>query len=228
MPVFGGKRDLVFPAETEERIKIRALNLCQEHLRKVLDLTRKVPQMIDCFISKDLAKAKQIYNEITLGEAEADNMRRLISRELAQMGAILISREDFLRFSNLTGEIADFAEGLAYRLFKIMENNWHVPANLKEELLKLSEAVLETVIKLREVVLVLSYGSSKALEKASEVEVAERAVDELYRALDMKLLNSKLELPALLLLRDIVQLLEDSADKAEDAADAARALAFIM
>jgi len=219
---------LVLPAETEERIKIRALNLCQEHLRKVLDLTRKVPQMIDCFINKDVAKAKQIYNEITLGEAEADNMRRLISRELAQMGAILISREDFLRFANLTGEIADFAEGLAYRLFKIMENNWHVPTNLKEELLKLSEAVLETVIKLREVVLVLSYGSSKALERASEVEVAERTVDELYRALDMKLLNSKLELPALLLLRDIVQLLEDSADKAEDAADAARALAFIM
>jgi len=219
---------LVLPAETEERIKIRALNLCQEHLRKVLDLTRKVPQMIDCFIKKDAAKAKQIYNEITLGEAEADNMRRLISRELAQMGAILISREDFLRFANLTGEIADFAEGLAYRLFKIMENNWHVPTNLKEELLKLSEAVLDTVIKLREVVLVLSYGSSKALERASEVEVAERTVDELYRALDMKLLNSKLELPALLLLRDIVQLLEDSADKAEDAADAARALAFIM
>lgn len=219
---------MVLPAETEERIKIRALNLCQEHLRKVLDLTRKVPQMIDCFINKDVAKAKQIYNEITLGEAEADNMRRLISRELAQMGAILISREDFLRFANLTGEIADFAEGLAYRLFKIMENNWHVPTNLKEELLKLSEAVLETVIKLREVVLVLSYGSSKALERASEVEVAERTVDELYRALDMKLLNSKLELPALLLLRDIVQLLEDSADKAEDAADAARALAFIM
>jgi len=218
----------VLPAETEERIKIRALNLCQEHLRKVLDLTRKVPQMIDCFIKKDAAKAKQIYNEITLGEAEADNMRRLISRELAQMGAILISREDFLRFANLTGEIADFAEGLAYRLFKIMENNWHVPTNLKEELLKLSEAVLDTVIKLREVVLVLSYGSSKALERASEVEVAERTVDELYRALDMKLLNSKLELPALLLLRDIVQLLEDSADKAEDAADAARALAFIM
>jgi predicted phosphate transport protein (TIGR00153 family) len=218
----------VLPAETEERIKIRALNLCQEHLRKVLDLTRKVPQMIDCFINKDAAKAKQIYNEITLGEAEADNMRRLISRELAQMGAILISREDFLRFANLTGEIADFAEGLAYRLFKIMENNWHVPTNLKEELLKLSEAVLDTVIKLKEVVLVLSYGSSKALERASEVEVAERTVDELYRALDMKLLNSKLELPALLLLRDIVQLLEDSADKAEDAADAARALAFIM
>lgn len=221
-------RGLVLPAETEERVKLRALNLCQEHLRKVLDLARKIPQMIECFVANDKAKARQIYNEITLGEAEVDNIRRLISKELAEIGAILLSREDFLRFANLTGEIADFAEGLAFRLLKIMEHNWNVAADIKNDLLKLSEAVFETVIKLREVMLVLSYGSSKALEKASEVEVAEQTVDELYRTLDMKLLNSKLELPALLLLRDVIQLLEDSADKAEDAADAARILSFIM
>jgi uncharacterized protein Yka (UPF0111/DUF47 family) len=32
----------------------------------------------------------------------------------------------------------------------------------------------------------------------------------------------------LILLRDVLQLLEDSADKAEDAADAARILSFMM
>jgi uncharacterized protein Yka (UPF0111/DUF47 family) len=41
-------------------------------------------------------------------------------------------------------------------------------------------------------------------------------------------LNSKLDVPAMLLLRDVLQLLENSADKAEDAADAARMLSFIM
>jgi uncharacterized protein Yka (UPF0111/DUF47 family) len=66
------------------------------------------------------------------------------------------------------------------------------------------------------------------MEKAKEVEIAERAVDELYRELEIKLLNSKLDFPALILLRDVLQLLEDSADKAEDAADAARILSFIM
>jgi uncharacterized protein Yka (UPF0111/DUF47 family) len=94
--------------------------------------------------------------------------------------------------------------------------------------LKLSEASLEAVLKLRETMMVLAYGSEKAMEKASEVESAERVVDELYRTLEIKLLNSKLEIPALILLRDILQLLEDAADKAEDAADAARVLSFIM
>ena len=219
---------MVLPAETEERVKRRALSVCQEHLRKVLDLTRKVPQIIECFIKNDKAKAKQIYNEIRMDEEDVDNARRLVSRELAEIGAILLSREDFLRFTNLAGEIADFSEGIAFRILEIMEHNWNVPTEIKKDLLKLSEATLETVLKLRETMMVLAYGSEKAMEKASEVESAERVVDELYRTLEIKLLNSKLEIPALILLRDILQLLEDSADKAEDAADAARVLSFIM
>ncbi|MEM3770109.1 MAG: DUF47 family protein [Candidatus Bathyarchaeia archaeon] len=225
---FAAGRNLVLPAETEERVKRRALSVCQEHLRKVLDLIRKVPQMIECFIKNDKARAKQIYNEIRMGEEDVDNARRLVSRELAEIGAILLSREDFLRFTNLAGEIADFSEGIAFRILEIMEHNWNVPTEIKKDLLKLSEASLEAVLKLREMMMVLAYGSEKAMGKASEVESAERVVDELYRTLEIKLLNSKLEIPALILLRDVLQLLEDSADKAEDAADAARVLSFIM
>jgi len=219
---------LVLPAETEERVKRRALSVCQDHLRKVLDLTRKVPQMMDCFLRNEKERARQLFTEIRSGEEDVDKARRLVSQELAEIGAILFSREDFLRFTNLTSEIADFSEGIAFRLVEIMEHNWNVPVDIKKDLLKLSEAVLEAVLRLRETAMVLSYGSVKAMEKAKDVEVAERAVDELYRELEIKLLNSKLDFPTLILLRDVLQLLEDSADKAEDAADAARILSFIM
>lgn len=219
---------MVLPTETEERVKRRALSVCQDHLRKVLELTRKVPQIIDCFIRNDKEKARQLFTEIRGGEDEVDKARRLVSQELAEIGAILLSREDFLRFTNLTSEIADFSEGIAFRLVEIMEHNWNIPMDIKKDLLKLSEAVFEAVLKLRETAMVLSYGSTKAMEKAKDVEVAERVVDELYRELEIKLLNSKLDFPALILLRDVLQLLEDSADKAEDAADAARILSFIL
>jgi uncharacterized protein Yka (UPF0111/DUF47 family) len=89
-------------------------------------------------------------------------------------------------------------------------------------------AVLDTVLKLRETMMVLNYGSQKTLEKAKDVEIAERIVDDQYRALTIKVLNGKLDVPVLLLLRDILQMFENSADKAEDAADAARMLSFIM
>jgi uncharacterized protein Yka (UPF0111/DUF47 family) len=93
---------------------------------------------------------------------------------------------------------------------------------------KLSEGMFETVVKLRETILALNYNSRQALEKAGEVEVAERIVDDLYRELEIEILNSNIEIPVLLLLRDITQLLEAITDKAQDASDAACVLAFTI
>ena len=219
---------MVLPAETEQRVKRRALTACQDNLRKVVDVTRKIPQLAEQFLNGDKDQARQLFSEIRVGEEEVLKARRLVSQELAEIGAILISREDFLRFTNLSSEIADFSEGIAFYIIEIMEHNWKVPDDIKKELLKLSEAVFEGVLKLRETMMVLSYGPQKTLEKAKDVEIAERTVDDIYRALQIKVLSSKLDIPVLLLLRDVLQLLENSADKAEDAADVVRTLSFIM
>jgi uncharacterized protein Yka (UPF0111/DUF47 family) len=219
---------LVLPAETEERVKRRALNACSDNLRKVVDVSRKIPQLAECFASGDKENARRLLSEIRTGEEEVVKARRMVSQELAEIGAILISREDFLRFTNLSSEVADFSEGIAFYLVEIMEHNWVIPTEIKKDLLKLSLAVLEAVLKLRETMMVLNYGSQKTQERAKDVEIAERIVDDQYRTLSIKVLSSKLDVPVLLLLRDILQMLENSADKAEDAADAARMLSMVM
>lgn len=218
----------MLPAETEERVKRKALTACQDNLRKVLEVTRKTPQIAEAFSRGDKESAQRLFSEIKRGEEEVIKARQMVSQELAEIGAILISREDFLRFANLTSEIADFSEGIAFYLVEIMEHNWSVPADIRKDLQKLADAVLDTVLKLRETMMILSYGSQKTLEKAKDVETAERIVDDLYRALAIKILSSKIDLPALFIMRDVLQLLENSADKAEDAADAARVLSFTM
>ena len=222
------KTGLTLPAETEERVKRRALNACQDNLRKVVDVSRKIPQLVEFFASGDKETARKLLSEVRTGEEEVIKARRMVSQELAEIGAILIAREDFLRFTNLSSEIADFSEGIAYYLVEIMEHNWIISPDIKKDLLKLSLAVLDSVLKLRETMMVLNYGSQKTLERAKDVEIAERIVDEQYRALTIKVLSGKLDVPVLMLLRDVLQLLENSADKAEDAADAARMVSFIM
>jgi uncharacterized protein len=226
--VIDGGISLVLPAETEERVKRRALNACQDNLRKVVDVSRKIPQLVEFFASGDKENARRLFSEIKTGEEEVIKSRRMVSQELAEIGAILIAREDFLRFTNLSSEIADFSEGIAYYLVEIMEHSWVISPDVKKDLLKLSLAVLDSVLKLRETMMVLNYGPQKTLERAKDVEIAERIVDDNFRALTIKVLSSKFEVPVLLLLRDVLQLLENSADKAEDAADAASTISFIM
>jgi uncharacterized protein Yka (UPF0111/DUF47 family) len=219
---------LVLPAETEERVKRRALNACSDNLRKVVDVSRKVPQIVEYFVNGDKENAKKLLTEIRAEQEGVVTSRRMVSQELAEIGAILISREDFLRFTNLSSEIGDFSEGIAFYLTEIMEHNWTVSKDIKDDLVKLASAVLDAVLKLRETMMVLNYGSQKTLERAKDVEIAERIVDDLYRMLVIKVLSSKLDTPVLFLLRDILQMLENAADKAEDAADTARMLSMVM
>jgi len=219
---------MVFPVETEERVKRKALDVSRDHLREVVDISRKISQLVSVFVNGDKKLAQELFSDIKKAQNGVDVARRNVSRELAEIGAILMSREDFLRFTNLTSDIADYCEGIAFRLLQIMERGWNVPKQIKEDLIRLSDAVFDTIFKLRETVMTLNYGTAKALEKAREVDAAERVVDDIYRQLEVDVIDSRMEFPPMFLLWTVVQHLEDAADKAKAASDAARILALTI
>jgi len=219
---------MVFPVETEERVKRKALDVSRDHLREVVDISRKISQLISSFVDGDKVSARELFDGIKKHQNNVDIAQRNVSRELAEIGAILMSREDFLRFTNLSSDIADYCEGIAFRLLQIMERGWKVPKQIKEDLVKLSDAVFDTISKLRETAMTLNYGTAKALEKAREVDAAERIVDDIYRQLEVDIIDSKMEFPPMFLLWTVVQHLEDAADKAKDASDVARILALTI
>ncbi|MEJ2125959.1 MAG: DUF47 family protein [Candidatus Bathyarchaeota archaeon] len=219
---------MVFPVETEERVKRKALDVSRDHLREIIDVARKISQLMASFVSGDKDSVKQLYQDIKTHQNNVDVAQRNVARELAEIGAILVSREDFLRFTNLTGNIAGYCEGVAFRLLQIMDKGWKVPNQIKDDLSKLSDAVFDTIFKLRETAMTLNYGTNKAMEKAREVDTAERIVDDLYRQLEITLIDSKMDFPLMLLLWTVVQNLEEAADKAKAASDAASILALTI
>jgi predicted phosphate transport protein (TIGR00153 family) len=219
---------LVFPIEAEHRAKRRALRLCKDHLRKVADVYRSSTRLIDAFLKNDKPSLRILYQEVQKLGDEIDDSKRAVAQELVEIGAILLNREDFLRFTDVSSEIADLCKGIAFRISEMVEREWDVPLDLKKGATDLASAVYETVSKLRDTFLMLNYGSPRVLEGARDVEIAERNVDNLYRELEINILESNMNVPTLLLMRDVIQLLEDIADKIEDASDATRMLAFAI
>jgi len=193
-----------------------------------MNIYRKTVQIMDAYLKNDKSSLQQLYKEVQdLGD-EVDDSKRAVAQELVEIGTILISREDFLRFTDVTSEISDFCKGIAFRIYQMVEKGYEVPLNLLQGIVDLAVAVSDTASMLRDTFLMLNYGSPKVLEKAKDVEIAERKVDDRYRSLEIAILESKLDIQTLLLMRDIIQLLEDTADKIEDASDAARILAFAL
>jgi predicted phosphate transport protein (TIGR00153 family) len=218
---------MVFPAEATLRLRRRSLQVCQELMRVVVDTVRETVVQTGAFQKGDLKAVEQAYANITQLKEKAMEAKRGLTNELIEAGAILLSREDFLRLAAPVTEMADLAEGVSYRLKELASRKAKVPKEVSSDLVNLADAVLNSALRLREVIISLSYDSSKVEELAKNVESSERIVDTLYRSTETRIVFfDKIDIPVVIVLRDVANLLEEIADKTEDAADSARILAL--
>lgn len=217
---------MAFPRETEEQIRRTVLEICQDQIRRVLDVVRELTNMVSDFVEKTYEEMPNHLEQIKTLKSEAAEHKRILLRELAESGMLLLNREDFLRLAVQLAEIVDFSEGAAYRLTYITERKLEVANELRKYLFNMSKNVLKTVTNLRETVLSLAYSRTRAIDMAKNVEIAEYAVDEIFREIEVMILDAGMNMRTTLILRDLAQFLEDIADKAEDAIDSTRILAL--
>ena len=217
---------MVFPAETSKQLRRRAIDICQDHARKVLDGSRELPLLLDAYSREDRKAIEEHNTKIQKIEEEANMLKRALMTELTEAGAILLSREDFLRMVAASNEIVDSCELIAFRISQLNNLNWKAKEEIIDDLIKLSEASLNVITRLRETIHSLSFSAHRTSELARNVDSAEDIVDVLYRKVDLKIISSRMKVPMIFILRDIAFSLETMADRAEDVADAARILSL--
>jgi len=215
---------MVFRVTMGNRTLRGLIAICQDYTREVVELFRKVVSMLE-----DLAKEERSSIKVKLKEVEALHRRsseieRSLIKELNDVGELLANREDFFRLTDKLGEMADYMEGLGVIIGDAAEIGGKVPSRVKEGVVKLSEVTLQALLKFRESLLALGESSPRTLDLAKQVEELEREVDALHRKIDLEVITSKVELPLILLLRDIIQYLENTTDKIEEAAELVRIL----
>lgn len=217
---------MTFPMETEANIKRRMLDLCQIHARNVVEITRQVVVLVDNVTEGKPKLAKENYANILKTIAENEKNKATFLVEVASVGSLLISREDFLRMLFRLGEIADYCEAIGDRLIAVTELKWKLDHKKLQAISNLMSLVLKEISKLRETIHSLSFDPDKAMETAKSVEELERQVDAESRKLDLELLGSKLPLQTMLFLRSIAERAERIADIGVDVVDHIRVLAL--
>ncbi len=220
---------LYMARERVEDYRSRLLSLVQDQIRHVLDLLRKTLLMLEAANrDEDLKKLEEIYSQVLKTDEAEKEARRLVEKEVSEIGAILTNREDFIRLVNSIDKIADTAEGVAFRILGLAKARMKINKDILNSMSKLGEVVLQTVTKLREALLAVTLNSDTFMQKTKETEDSERQVDELYRNLDLVILQSDMKVGQLLLVREIVSMLEDIADRAEESAETLRVLSFVI
>jgi uncharacterized protein Yka (UPF0111/DUF47 family) len=215
----------LFSGEAEIQARRKTLAVLQDEVRRVLDASRELVQLYNALGKNDATGIQSSSERIRKAEEDTEQLRRMLTRELAEIGTMIINREDFLRTAYNVEEMSGHIAGVAFKLsqtkFATLKK-----AGIVDELRDLIDMSVESVQRLNEVVRALAINPIHAIDLSNSVQKLERQVDDKYRALLSKIMNQVDGVKELLLLKDTVQGIEDLVDNCLSATDSITILAL--
>ncbi len=219
-----------------ERRKQRSLaeeNL-NEQLLGMIRTVRKPVTMVHDLAAKMIegndSELKQLYDEIKNAKENIENMKEDVLTYLARLGNILFTsnlyRDLFLGITRA----AQIAEGIAYRVYLLTSNTGRINNELiMRNLAEMTNKIRNEYAILENAAEVLTTNPEKSYEITQNVSSIEDEIDTLYRKLAYMLYRElKHDLVTLMLMRDIVDMIEELADTLRDVAEDIKFLALFQ
>lgn len=217
----------MYSGELEVQAKRKAIAVLQDEINRILNASRELASLPDLMIKKDKAGIKSSLEQISTIEEEVENLRRKITREVADVGGLIMNRENLLNTAYTMDEIAGYITGISFKLSNIKSTTLK-GAKVEKDLTKLIELVVDEVYKLNEVIRSLNTNAASAIELAQETQAIEREIDKKYRQLTIKILSEISNTKELLLMKDVIEGIEEMADKCQRVSDSFILLALSL
>lgn len=217
----------MYSGELEVQAKRKALAVLQDEFNRILNSARELSAFTISLIRGNVKDIQASLERMRTAEEEVENLRRKITREVAEIGSLMVYREDVLRAAYLMDDIAGYISGVAFRLANMKITSLR-KGKFDEDLEQLIGMVVEAIFKLNEMARALSINPGSTIELAQGVEKLERQVDARYRAIIIKALSEISVTKDLLLLKDAVEGIEGMADKCQETSDSLTILALSM
>lgn len=217
----------MYSGELEVQAKRKAIAILQDEINRILNASRELSMLPELLMKRDKAAIKDSLEQISSIEEEVESLRRKITREVSDVGGLIINRENLLNTAYIMDEIAGYITGISFKLSNIKPSTLK-SAKLDQDVKKLIELVVDEVYKLNEVIRSLTSNSSSAIELAQETQGIEREIDIKYRQATIKVLSEISNTKELLLMKDIIEGIEEMADKCQRVSDSFILLAMSL
>ena len=208
----------MYSGELEVQAKRKAIAVLQDEINRILNAARELSSLPELLVKKNKTDVKAKLEQISSLEDEVENLRRKITRDVADVGGLIMNRENILNTAYTMDEIAGYITGIAFKLSNIKVKTL-TTGNFQAELTELIELVVDQVYKLNEIIRSLNTDSTKSVEFAQETQKIEREIDIKYRNMSIKALDTISNTKELLLMKDIIEGIEEMADKCQEVSD---------
>lgn len=207
----------------EKRKETKVISRMQRHLAITMGAVEDLERAVKATINNNEKETKEAIERVTSAEKEADKLRREVMSELARGELPPTDREDLMHLMKRVDMVADWCRE-STRILNVIPMK-DVPDNLKKASVEMMEGVRECAAALRTSVSRMAEKPEEALKAADQVERLEEKVDEMFqKARGLLTKETKLKAGVAVMINELFETIESTADACEDACDQVRVI----
>jgi uncharacterized protein Yka (UPF0111/DUF47 family) len=208
----------MYTGEAEMQARRKILAVLQDEGRRVLDAGRELANIHGALVLNDEEGVSAATDSLHLSINDVEAYRRALSRQLAELGSMMINREDLLRAAYTIEEVANYLESIAFRLTQLRYQTLK-KTGLVDDLRVLFDLVINILSRMNETIRTLQFNPLKVNDLIQLVERGEREMDEKYRSSTSKAMKEINDFKDLILIKDVLERIETVSDLALSCAD---------
>ena len=208
----------MYSGELEAQARRSVINTLQDEINRILNASREMATLPDFVIKRNTSGIKDVMEQVSLIEDGVEAIRRRITREVADVGGMMLNKENTLNTAYALDEIAGYITGISFKISNVKPATLRI-AKLDKDVTDLMELVVDNVYKLNEMVRCLSSDTTNAIKLAEEAQSLEREIDRKYRDTTIKILTKVSDTKEMMLMKDVVEGIEEMADKCQRVSD---------
>jgi len=204
----------------ESLAEMTAIELLQALVRNGFDCIKETCSLIDALSQKKLEVIKAKYQHVIMFKSKTEESRSSILQYLVRTTPSLMHKDSFRNIAYNIERVSQLMSGLANRLAIMANNNVDVPQELTEKLKDFTKGFLEEYDAMRQGIMMLNINPKITVEQAKNAIKIEDELDEKYRLFTFSLYEKySSNIMLVLFMKEIIDIIEDSADLVKDAAE---------
>ncbi len=200
------------------------MDMAYRQMTLAIDTVTDLRKAITAASKGEVNETKGCVERLFVVEREIDDLRRAVFEELTRGSLPSKDREDIMHLVKRLDVMADFVKDSARTLLiltqaEIPKEIWNLYVDVAKDLVECASTLRKSIEKLE-----TNLAEARALSE--KVDQVESKVDEKYLKMKGLLLkhSRKIDPAALLMLRDLIEDMEEVADSCDDTADYVRIL----
>jgi predicted phosphate transport protein (TIGR00153 family) len=200
------------------------MDMAYRQITLAIDTVNDLEKAMVAASKKEVPEAKKSIERLFVVETEIDDLRRAVFEELSRGSLPPKDREDLMHLVKRLDVMADHVKDSGRSLMLIADIQ--IPSELWNVLVEISKNLAEESATLKRSIEKMGVDNAEVKMLAKKVDEAETYIDSLYvKTKELLLKHGKeMDAAALLILKDLLQSLEEIADSCDDTADYVRIL----